>query len=244
MDTDRLSPNGTASSTGVEPTQEKFTLPRVSEMDLARALEVPRWPPSAGAPFVLQQRWRPMLEPAFRIGTVWFAATAEALLIFAHLVDDDIRTAAQSDHDPIWELGDAFEIFVQAFGGGEYFEFQIAPNGRVLQLRYPHVGAARENGIDAYIHREPLIEAAVRANPVDGWWRVAARLPVARLLPKSPRLRGDAWRIAACRYDATDEGRATISSTAAFSRPDFHRVGEWSLAMVSEGFPSPVGAAS
>ena len=226
----------TASGTTATETTEKFVVPRVSELDLSRALESPRWPPCAAAAFVLQQRWLPEPDAAFRPGTAWFAATSDALLVFAHLIDDDIRTSAQSDHEPLWELGDAFELFVQPFGAGAYFEFQIAPNGCVLQLHYPHVGAPRQEGVARYVRRERLIEAAVRTDVAAGWWRVALRLPVQNLLGGSPRRRGDEWRIAACRYDYDATGRATISSTAALTRPDFHRIGEWPRAIVSGGF--------
>ncbi len=216
-----------------------LSLPRVAEIDPRRALESADWPPVATAPLELRQNWLPQREPAFRPGTIGLAATASALLVFAELTDEHIHTRAVADHEYLWELGDVFEIFLQPLDGDVYFEFEIAPNGRVLQLGYPHVGAARTTGIEPFIRLDRLIDFAVRAEPSQQRWRIAASIPVATLLPARAPTRGAEWRIACSRYDFDAQQRFTLSSTAALTQPNFHRVGEWSRVSVGGGFASP-----
>lgn len=213
-----------------------LALPRVPELTLAATLDAAHWPPAPGAAVALQQAWLPKPEVAFQSGTVWLAATSTALVIFAELNGCGGRTSATVDHERLWERGDVFEIFLQSFGGEAYFEFQIAPNGRLLQLHYPSIGIDRRAGLDSYIRRDRLIEFTLRVVPETSRWRVAARLPVAPLLPSHPKTAGADWRIACCRYDYAADGKYCLSSTAALTRPDFHRIGEWSRVSVPGGF--------
>lgn len=226
---------------GVDPHQRAegeaaFSIPRVAEIDLPPTLVTPHWPPCRARALALEQSWRPMPEPLFQPTTVWLAASAEAFLIFAELTDREARTSAAADHERIWERGDAFEIFIQSFGGDAYFEFQIAPNGHLLQLHYPTRCAPRQQGIDRYIRRDQLIEANVHVDARSGRWRVAARLPVAPLLPSRAFGGGAEWRMAFCRYDYEPDGRFCLSSSARLTRPDFHRIGEWSRISAPGGF--------
>jgi len=216
-------------------------LPRVPDVELERALHAAHWPPVPGAALALQQTWLPKPEAVFQAGTAWLAATNDALLVFAELRGRDARTTATADHEHLWERGDVFEIYLQSFGGEAYFEFQIAPNGRLLQLHYPWIDVPRHEGIDRYIRRDRLLEALVRVDPDAGCWRVAARLPIAPLLPTRPKASGAEWRVALCRYDYGADGKFCLSSTAPLTRPDFHRIGEWSRISVGGGVPAATG---
>lgn len=213
-----------------------LTLPRVPEPDLPAVLQAAHWPPVPGAALALQQAWLPKPEAAFQTGTTWLAASSHALLFFAELSGSGARTSAVADHELLCDRGDVFEIFLQSFGGEAYFEFQIAPNGRLLQLHYPWIGASRHEGIERYIRRDRLIEFALHFSPETARWRVAARVPVAPLLPSHPRTSGAEWRLACCRYDYRADGKFCLSSTAALTRPDFHRIGEWARVSVPGGF--------
>lgn len=216
---------------------ERFVLPRVSETELARGLDAPHWPACPARPIVLQQCWLPMPQRAFQPGTVWLAATEDALLVFARLTGSAARTAATADNQWLWELGDVFEIFVQSYGGDGYFEFQIAPNGRLLQLHYPSAGAPRHEGLARYLRSDRLLEFATHHDAAAREWRIAARLPIAHLLPARTLAGAAEWRLACCRYDYAADGSFVLSSTAPLSRPDFHRIGEWSRLSIPGGFP-------
>lgn len=227
--------------TAVPPTEqaESFVLPRVSITELARDIDASQWPACPARPIVLQQCWLPMPQRTFQPGTVWLAATDDALLVFAKLTGSSARTTATKDNQWLWELGDVFEIFIQSYGGDEYFEFQIAPNGRLLQLHYPSACAPRQSGIDQYLRSDRLIEFASHHDAETRDWRIAARVPVATILPARKIAAGAEWRIACCRYDYAADGSFVLSSTAHLRRPDFHRIGEWSRISIPGGFPAP-----
>ena len=212
-------------------------LPRVADVELEGAVADTTWPPAATTALALGQNWLTEPELAFRPGSVGLATTERALLVFAELTDEHIHTTVKGDHEPIYERGDVFEIFLQSFGAEAYFEFQIAPNGHRLQLHYPWIGAVRANGIERYIRRDRLFDVAVRVDPANARWRIAVRVPVGPLLPRRSRDRGAEWRAAFCRYDYDAAGQFCLSSTAALTRPDFHRIGEWSRVSVADGFP-------
>ena len=222
------------------PGESPLVVPRGPDVDLARAVEAAadHWPPVPVACLELRQAWLPQSEPALRPGRVSLAATECALLVFAELTDDCIHTLATADHEPLWERGDVFEIFLQSFGAEQYFELQIAPSGHRLHLHYPWIGAMRANGIAPYIQCDRAIEFTARVEPARARWRVAARIPIAPLMPRHPRSDGAEWRAAFCRYDYDAAGQFFLSSTAALTRPDFHRIGEWSLLSIPGGFPA------
>ncbi len=234
----------TLAVTDPAPQSPLLVLPRVGEIDLDRSFDEDLWPPVSCAGLVLHQSWLAMPEPGFQTATAWFAATPDSLVFFAEISDRSIGTAVTQDHEHVWELGDAFEIFLQPYGGDGYHEFQIAPNGRLLQLRYPAVGAPRDDGIVHYIYRAPLLEVRVRVEPDHERWRVAARLPVVPLLQGQARLNGEQWRVAFCRYDYYAGDRFRLSSSAFLTRPNFHRVGEWDRMIVPGGFATPIAAPS
>ena len=220
--------------------ESPLVVPRGPDVDLARTVEAgaDHWPPVPVARLELRQAWLPQPEAALRPGHVGLAATAGALLVFAELTDDCIHTLATADHEPLWERGDVFEIFLQSFGADQYFELQIAPLGHRLHLHYPRSGAVRAHGIAPYIQRDRAIEFTVRVEPARARWRVAARIPIASLLARHPRSDGAEWRGAFCRYDYDAAGQFCLSSTAALTRPDFHRSSEWSRLSIPGGFPA------
>ncbi|MES2693358.1 MAG: carbohydrate-binding family 9-like protein [Verrucomicrobiota bacterium] len=212
-------------------------LPRVADVDLARAVEGAEWPPVSAATLPLRQNWLPQTEPAFLPGTVALAASEQALLVFADLTDESIQTTATADQEPLWERGDVFEIFLQSYGAELYLEFQIAPNGRRLHLLYPGLGFSRSAGLEPYIRRDRSIDFALKLDPANSRWRIAARIPMAPLVPARPRLNGQEWRMAFCRYDYDAAGQFCLSSTAPLTKPSFHRIGEWSRITIPGGFP-------
>lgn len=210
-------------------------LPRIGPVRAEDILGEGAWPPP-GAAFEMGQSWLADREAGFRPGTVWVSASPGALVVAAELSDDHIATAAADDYQRLWELGDVFEILIRPSGAEGYFEFQVAPNGRIIQLRYPRPGLPLRLGIDAYLWRERCIETAVRVESEARRWRVAVTLPVESLLAGSPGNSGEFWEAAFCRYDYDRDGRFVLASTAALRAPSFHRIDEWSRVAVPGGF--------
>lgn len=205
-------------------------VPRLARAEPDHWLARPDWPPPelAGAPVsAFSQAWRPQSEPGLRPGRVWLAATARSFVALAELVDEDLFTTARRRNDPLWDLGDVFEIFVRHTGRPEYFEFHTAPNGLTLDLRYPRPYAPRTNGVDAYLLAEPHFTAAVRAEPARVQWRIVAEIPIRGLLPPGLAADPSEWQFSFSRYDC-GPGRAPIySSTSPHRELDFHRVEDW-----------------
>ncbi len=172
-------------------------------------------------------------EPAFKVSTAWLAAGPACFLVLAELPDTYIATKAVRDWDPLWDLGDVFEVFMKPSWGHAYFETQFAPNGCLLHLRYPKVGARRDRGIRQYIQLDHSIRAAVRIEPQAERWLVAAALPMEPMLAHGPARLPDNWRVAFCRYDYDAAGGFCLSSSASLSEPSFHRVDEWTRVTVA-----------
>ncbi|MCF3650497.1 hypothetical protein [Synoicihabitans lomoniglobus] len=201
-------------------------------------------PPARAATFKLRQAWRPSPEAAFRPGAAWVAASADALHIWAALLDEHPRTQATHDHTPLWELGDVFEIFLQLGDGPVYHEFHIAPNGCTLQLRFPDAHWPRAAGIDPWVQRSPGFEATVDTRPGRGIWNVRARIPLSLLTGETTGAL--AWphhgRIAFGRYDYDDHGQPCCSHSARLTQCDFHRLHEWTpvtFPTFDAGMPAP-----
>lgn len=211
-------------------------IPRVAALSAPALLAHPEAARTAGPRFVFGQSWRETPEPGFRPASAWLVAAEDRLLVYAELAATVVRTTATADQQRLWELGDVFEILLQAPGAEGYFEFQVAPNGCRLQLRYPRVGLPLQQGIDPYLWPEGCLQAATDARPAERAWRVAAVLPVAPLLAGGDPRGAGAWRVAFCRYDYDAAHRFILSASAAFQAPSYHRLGEWTRFTVPGGF--------
>lgn len=60
---------------------------------------------------------------------------SRTLWVLATLDDTDIFTKATGDLQRLWELGDVFEIFLEAEGCGQYCETHITPGKFRMHLR-------------------------------------------------------------------------------------------------------------
>lgn len=228
------------SDTVLSPVEPAFaTVPRVRDMSPAEAIRAKDWPPMPVAVFLLQQSWRHMPEPAYRQGLVWLAATDTALLVCAQLSDDYICTSATKDHEYLWELGDAFEIFLHQVGTTPYSEIEIAPNGKSLELCYPQLDSPRHDGIEPYIVRGCLLDSAVAIDHTNRQWCVALKLPLASLPGVDLGQPSEAWRIAFCRYDYAADGTFCLTSSAPLTKANFNRIHEWPGIHVPGGFVCP-----
>jgi hypothetical protein len=181
----------------------------------------------------LWQAWRDAPEALFRPATVRVGWTAERLLVYAELADDDIFNPVTVFNEPSFMQGDVFELFLRPSGQDAYYEFHITPLNQRLQLRIPSEAAFRapkpSPGIPAdWFQGQRQIDSRVAVDAAAGLWRVLAGVPLDWVAEGGRPRRGTEWRFSFSRYDYT-RGRPdpVLSSTSAHTRVDFHRQCEW-----------------
>jgi len=185
-------------------------------------------------PVSMQQAWRSEPEPAFAPGVVRTGWRDRSLFVFAELTDFDIFTNATGHNQRLWEIGDAFEVFLCPAGQEAYAEFQVAPNNLQLQLHFPDAGwRGRVSKEDAVLkalmpphsfRSRTWVEAGARQ------WCVLAEIPSASVCEEARPIEGDLWRFSFSRYDHTRGSQSpVISSTSPHPVPAFHRQQEWGL---------------
>jgi len=186
----------------------------------------------------LRQAWRDGPEPGFAGGAVQPARDDTGLWILARLEGPDFRSRARNPNDPMWALGDAFEIFLRPPDSTAYWEFHVAPGNLRLRLKFPHAAAVYERKralgprgapddlIRPFLLRDDF-DSRIRRPDDDGPWTLLARIPFALLGRPRPDP-GEIWTGAFCRYHYRP-GRPDpmLSSTAPLTRPDFHHQPEW-----------------
>jgi hypothetical protein len=183
-------------------------------------------------PVSSQQGWLAKHEKDFAPMIVRVGWQRNGLFVFAELTDVDVFTRATAHNQRFWELGDVFEIFLRPMNQASYVEFQVTPNNRRLQLRYPNakaVAMARKAGSAAdFVIRKKAFYSQIWLCPKEKKWFVLARIPFRSVSENGQSQAGSAWKFSFSRYDYT-RGRAepVISSTSPHAKADFHRQEEW-----------------
>jgi hypothetical protein len=218
------------SPVGMRPEIHCSALPKFDVEDLSsvrRAFQ-------QASPCPLRQAWQNGPSPGFAPAEVRVGWQEDCLLVFSELTDRDIHTSATALNQRLWELGDAFEIFLRAEGQNAYVEFQVAPNNQRLQLRYAD-RAALDRARDTGNLTEALIpgEAFRSRTWIDvqlSRWNVFAEMPAAVVIGSSAPLIGTRWHFSFSRYDYTRGAKEpVISSTSLHAKADFHRQQDWGV---------------
>jgi len=170
----------------------------------------------------LTQSWLPAPEPGFLPGAARFSWADGVLRLEASFTGHTPSSRATTHGQRLWEFGDVVELFVQKAGESGYREYQVAPNGFTLSLHYPDiacVAAVRsgERDMEEFLTKE--IPAAKITLTPEGW-KILLSVDLAALP-------GERFRVSCCRYDATQGGKAVISSTSPHPVRDFHRPQDW-----------------
>jgi len=225
MDTDDISP---ANRAVAGPELRCALLPAFDDTDLESVRRV--FQPMTPCP--LRQAWQAELSQAFAPAEVRVGWTGGALQVFAELTDRDIHTSATGLNQRMWELGDAFEIFLRPEGQDAYVEFQVTPNNQRLQLRYANRAAldrARDTGnlAEALISGEAF-RSRTWIDVPHSRWSVFAEIPASVVCGSSNPLAGSQWHFSFSRYDYTRGlEEPVISSTSPHAEANFHRQQEW-----------------
>lgn len=179
----------------------------------------------------LAQAWEPATHALVRGGWAHAAWTPDQLLIDAYFAGGNARNSARRLNERTWELGDVCEVFIHAAEASHYAEVHVTPENQRLQLCLPwhaqRCGPPTDAPLEKFMIADPnWVQSRARVDALG--WSVRLRVPAACFLPASDRLRsGVRLRLAVCRYDYGLSSTATLSSTAHFTRPSFHRWHEW-----------------
>jgi hypothetical protein len=176
----------------------------------------------SATPILLRQGWRDEPEPGFKPATVRTGWSPEALLIFAELDDLDIFNRSTRLNERAWELGDVFEIFLQAEGEQGYVEFHVTPENQRVQLCFAGP-CERGHPIEGDAFR-----SRVWVRPELQKWAVYAEVFAPSVTCRPGSLEGRRWRFSFSRYDYT-RGRVApvLSSSSPHRELSFHRLHEW-----------------
>ena len=173
--------------------------------------------------------------PASVSGWVRTAWAGTKLYVLAALTDDSIFTQATRPNQPLYLLGDCFEIFLKFPEGPSYLECHVAPNNLTLELLYPsHAVFAKSRHlsetefIDRFlIHHDGLISRTL-INTVEQRWHVFASVDLRLLFPSLETLAGRELEFNFGRYDHSPNlPEPVLSCTSVLSRLDFHAIEEW-----------------
>ena len=108
----------------------------VATITIDDARDAFRW----AQPIVFRQAWQAAPDAAFEPAVVRLGWRGNQFYVFADLTDADVTSAATSDGQRFWELGDTFEIFLRAEGAASYIECHVTPDNFRLELAFPEGG--------------------------------------------------------------------------------------------------------
>ncbi len=182
----------------------------------------------------LGQPWAEAPEPRFRPATVTLARDAAHLGVWADLTDEEIFNDGTLPTQPLWALGDVFEIFLRPAPGERYIELHVTPNNVQLRLAFPSElffwREATFHGRKPWVWNQSLGEDAFLSEAAlrPGGWQVWARIPWTTLTGGTAPQNGEVWTGCFCRYDACrHEPQPVISTTGSHPRPQFHDQRGW-----------------
>lgn len=170
----------------------------------------------------MQQAWLEAPEADFLAAEIRVGWTPTSLLVRADLPDRDIFTQATESNQRMWELGDVFEIFLQAADRSDYVELHVTPPNLRLQLHFQSAGKPATHLDDG------AFASRVKIDSENQRWTVHAEIP-ARLVSGRDSIHAEeSWHFSFSRYDASRDGRPPVlSSTSPHQALNFHRIHEW-----------------
>jgi hypothetical protein len=191
-------------------------------------------------PCQMLQAWRPELSPGFSPASVRVGWREDCLLVFSELVDQDIFSNTTKYNQRVWELGDAFEIFLRPAGQADYIQLDITPNNHRMQLRIPSAEALRNaqtaNEFAGLVMPGNWFRTATWLAPEQEKWYVFAAIPALAVCGREALNAKERWHFSFSRYDYTrGQMEPVISSTSPHAEANFHRQQEWGVIQFERG---------
>ncbi|GAB4241038.1 MAG: hypothetical protein OHK005_03650 [Candidatus Methylacidiphilales bacterium] len=180
------------------------------------------------------QPWVDCPETRFRPGGVALARDGTHLGIWADLEDDEVFNDGVSSQQPLWALGDVFEIFLRPLPEERYWELHVTPDNLQLRLSFPSelffwreaVFFKDQPWVWTYALPEGAFVSEAARRP--GGWQVWARIPWTTFNRGSAPDDGIEWIGCFCRYDASRQTTAPVlSTTGSHARMQFHDQRGW-----------------
>ena len=179
--------------------------------------------------FELGQAWLAKEQQLHTEGLVQLFCREDALEVRATLTDRDVYTLSGNDNQPMWELGDVFEMFIQIAGNEDYFELHITPNDTRFHAHKPNVpGTDPSTGEWQPIEHwliDPIGFVASSTTKADGW-NAMIEVPPA-LLGLESFAPGTQLRVSFARYDGGPDREPTLTASAPHRTPSFHQPADW-----------------
>jgi hypothetical protein len=174
------------------------------------------------------QSWLETPHPDFQPGSVRVGWRDRTLWVFAEMRDLDIYNEATQLNDPVYVMGDVFEMFLQCGRQKHYFELHVSPDNHRMQIRFD--GNPRQFTAETlpFIEQHDLFFSRTEVCPEQEYWHVLAGIPAHVVEGEDCFSPGNSWRFSFGRYDYTRGHQApVISSTSAHTIADFHQREEW-----------------
>ena len=176
-----------------------------------------KWPlreltyPAAGCPTEIRNR------TFYRLSCV-----GGQLRLSALMQNRAVTTSATEDNQRLWELGDVLEFFIRIAGHDDYYEFQLAPNGRTLKLHMPNDKTFRSIPFEKRFCDVPLhVRNVISARRALVYSEIV--VPLAELEGGAD---AEKIRYLVGRYDYTDCVRE-ISASNPMPKGEFHNTASW-----------------
>ena len=178
----------------------------------------------------LKQPWLPASESGFKATDVKVAWNPEGLYFFARLQDDDIGSSSTHFNQRLWELGDAFEVFIYLKDSDAYYEFHVSPNNHVMQLRFDVSLTPAQRRLqlpDLFMPRQ-VVWSKVWVEESENHWYVLLIVPASILKSSGIFVAGDTLEFSFSRYDYSHSSEEPVlSSSSDLKKLDFHRREDW-----------------
>lgn len=202
-------------------TPATISCPALSEKDLPQTDAILS-SLALSAPVRMQQGWLEAPQAGFLAAEIRVAWTPSRLVVLAEIPDEDIFTLATGPNQRTWELGDVFEIFLQAEDRSDYVELHVTPPNFRLQLHIESPGKPATQLDEGVFSSQVEIDAANQR------WSVYAEVPASLVSGREHISPGESWLFSFSRYDASRDGRPPVlSSTSPHQAVNFHRTHEW-----------------
>ncbi|HTL73970.1 MAG TPA: hypothetical protein VL863_11760 [bacterium] len=191
-------------------------------------------------PCQLFQAWRPKVSPGFAPASVQVGWREDCLFMLAELTDEDIYSYATGINQRMWELGDAFEIFLRPADHADYIQLDITPNNHWVQLRIPSAEALRRaqtaNEFAGLVMPGTWFRTGTWLFPEQEKWFVFAAIPARAVSGRDQLAAKERWHFSFSRYDYTrGQLEPVISSTSPHAEANFHRQQEWGVIQFERG---------
>jgi len=181
---------------------------------------------------------------AFDGGSVTTFYDDSHFYVIADLNDQSIHNSATEMNQPMWALGDVFEVFLRPQSQEAYYEFHVTPENQILQLRFESAlfyDKMRNLSDSKPLFNQSLIskkylKTSTRILTAENRWQLLLSVPFSLICETHAWDPVEPWFASFCRYDYTaGEAQPVLSSTSTYPQPNFHDQSAWRRLLFHSG---------